>query len=183
MICRLRSSSARLQQCHYLPCHGLQLCGLAGGQLARLAIADAEGAQRQAVVVTQDGCGIEAGNFAIGETRQFQLAGRAGRTVHHQRPGLQNGLGAQRMFASQRQLRQTDGGLAVLELCIDEVDRRGRTGTQLRSHGGELGKVRVGGVVQRGIASQCGQPFSFVPGRCGGAVIGVQNVLLGCPWR
>jgi hypothetical protein len=73
--------------------------------------------------------------------------------------------------------------LAVLVLVINEMDCRRGTGTQIRSHGGKLIQLRFARGVERGIASQCDQPFSFIPGRCEGAVFGVQGVLLGYPWH
>jgi len=100
-----------------------------------------------------------------------------------QRLGLQDRAGTERARERNGLALEREGALAVLVLVIDEMDRRRRTGTEVRSHGGKLIQLRVARGVERGITSQCDQPFSFIPGRCEGAVFGVQGVLLGYPWH
>lgn len=69
----------------------------------------------------------------------------------------------------------------MLVVLIDQVDRCRRAGEQLCGQRCQLIKFRIGRAVEYAIAGQGGQPLGFIPGRGGGTVVGVQNVLLGYP--
>ncbi len=153
------------QQRHDLARHGLQVRSLARVEFARLMVDDAQCAQRKPRIIAQERGGIEACAAAIGQARHFQRCAQFVGAVNDQRAGLQDGLCRQRVFARDALPVQGERGQATLPFAVDEMDRCRRAGAELRGHGGERVEIRFGRGIRNGMASQCCQPVSFIPGR------------------
>ena len=168
----VREHAAKLEMRHHLAGQRFERLALVGGQAdrPRLAVDDADRAERLPVRRQQLGAGVEPQPVLAGDERVGGVAGIGRQVRRHEHAGLEHGFLADRDVERRLAHAEPDLRLEPLAVVGDEADHRDGNIEQAGRQAHDVVELRFPRRVENPVSVEGREPLTLAPGGIGGRV-------------